>query len=392
MHRSFHTCRPKVCSRIIATPQATPQQPHYRPIANLAVPTLHKPAPNTPATAAPTAPPGNSFRSSITSWDKGSIYKPISFCYFSTSTMSSEASTSVHPIANAFSTSGSSGLYERARPSYPPEALSKIFTALHKSNDKNASGTGGINILELGAGTGIFTRLLISPPPTTPEIPPVNKIVAVEPGPGMREGFVSALTKKGIPVGTTGTDGEEKVQILAGTFDSIPVGDGWADAVVIAQAFHWSHGHYENALKEIGRVLKPGAPLLLIWNLEDKSLPDYHPWVPKVRDIYEQFEKGTPQYRLGWWKAIFDLPEYSERFEKDYEEYEFKRLLSATVDGVVTRILSKSYITALTDEEKVEVERQIREVMERERKEWDDEGKGIFKFPYATDLYVIWRK
>ncbi|KAF3284176.1 hypothetical protein TWF970_011395 [Orbilia oligospora] len=311
--------------------------------------------------------------------------------YFSTSATNIKMSSSVHPVADAFSTSGSSGLYEKARPSYPAESLSKIFTAFHKSI-KNNKTDGGINVVELGAGTGIFTRLLISPPETTPEIPQINKIVAVEPGPGMREGFISALTKKNISVGTTGVKGEEKVQILPGTFDSIPVEDAWADGIVIAQAFHWSHGHYENALKEIARVLKPGAPLVLIWNLEDRSIPEFHPWVAKLRDIYEQYENGTPQYRLGWWKAIFDLPEYKELYQEEYEKYKVQRLLSATVDGVVQRILSKSYITALSEEDKVQVEKNVREAMEKERKEWDDEGKGVFKYPYATDLYIIWKK
>ncbi|KAK6342398.1 hypothetical protein TWF718_007799 [Orbilia javanica] len=385
MLRSFRNCKPQVrpesVTRVITTP--TPQL-QYQP--SPVVPRLHKPTPLTPASPHPRKP-GNSFpsRYSHTACENRTFF---STCRI---TMSSSSSASVHPVADAFSTSGSSGLYEKARPSYPPESLSKIFAAFHKSGG-DGKRDGGINVVELGAGTGIFTRLLISPPETTPGLPLVNKIVAVEPGPGMREGFISALTKKNIPVGTAGISGQEKIQILPGAFDSIPVEDGWADAIVIAQAFHWAHGHYEGALKEIGRVLKPGAPLVLIWNLEDRSLPDFHPWVPRIRDIYEQFEKGTPQYRLGWWKAIFDLPEYKELYQEEYEKYEHKRTLSATVDAVVERILSKSYITALSDEEKVQVEKNIREVMDRERKQWDDEGKGIFKYPYATDVYIIWRK
>lgn len=357
----------KSIARTTTTPQPTL---HKLTTLTLATPNLRKPS--------------NFFPSG---YHNTTLYK----IYFFSTSAAAMASTSVHPVADAFSTSGSSGLYDKARPSYPPESLSRIFTAFHQSIENNKK-DGGINVLEVGAGTGIFTRLLISPPETTPEIPQINKIIAVEPGPGMREGFSSALTKKNIPVGTTGVNSEEKVQILPGTFDSIPVEDGWADAIVIAQAFHWSHGHYENALKELGRVLKPGAPLVLIWNLEDRSLPDIHPWVPKIRDIYEQFEKGTPQYRLGWWQVIFDLPEFEELYEEVWERYETKRTLSVTVDGVVERILSKSYITALSEEEKAQVEKNIREVMERERKQWDDEGKGVFKYPYETDVYIIWRK
>ncbi|KAK6503813.1 hypothetical protein TWF481_008819 [Arthrobotrys musiformis] len=365
--------------RGIAT--ATPQQ-LQKP--SPVVPRLHK----TPAGAAPNPrKPGNSFPAEYSHITRYSF----DFSTVTNAKMAASTSTSVHPVADAFSTSGSSGLYEKARPSYPPESLSKIFTAFHKSAG-NGNDRAGINIVELGAGTGIFTRLLISPPETTPQLPQINKIVAVEPGPGMREGFISALTSKNIPVGTAGTSGAEKVQILHGAFDSIPVEDGWADGVVIAQAFHWAHGHYANALKEIARVLKPGAPLVLIWNLEDRRIPDFHPWVAKIRDIYEQYEKGTPQYRLGWWKVIFELPEYKELYEEKYEEYETVRTLSATVDAVVERILSKSYITALDEEEKVKVEKSVREILETERKQWDDEGKGVFKYPYATDVYVIWRK
>ncbi|KAK6515869.1 hypothetical protein TWF281_004460 [Arthrobotrys megalospora] len=358
---------------------------------NLAVPTLHR---ITPASASIPEHPGNSFPHR-NSYPKYTTTKKYYFStYTPTMSSSTSASASVHPVADAFSTSGSSGLYDRARPSYPPEALSKIFAAFHKSLDnKPKKDENGVNILELGSGTGIFTRLLISPPPeSSPPIPKVSKILAVEPGAGMRDGFTAALTSRNIPVGTTGAAGGETVQVLPGTFDSIPVEDNWADAVVIAQAFHWSHGHYENTLKEISRVLRPGAPLILIWNLEDRSLPELHPWVPKIRDIYEQYEKGTPQYRLGWWKSIFDLDEYKQGFEIEPEVYEFKRTLPATVDAVVLRILSKSYITALTEEERKNVEKEAREVMEREKKQWDDEEKGIFQYPYATDLYVIWRK
>ncbi|KAF3927807.1 hypothetical protein ABW20_dc0101565 [Dactylellina cionopaga] len=314
--------------------------------------------------------------------------------------MSSEAGNTFHPLASsAFTTSGSSGLYDRARPSYPPEALSQIFTAFHDSlrskqpNTSSENAAKGINVVELGAGTGIFTRLLVSPPPDV-DTKDVNlaKLVAVEPSSGMREGFREGMEKLGVSVAEKGVDGEEVVQVVDGTFDNIPVNDGWADAVVIAQAFHWSHGHYESTLRSLARVLKPQAPLILIWNLEDRSLPNLHPWVAHIRDIYEAHEKGTPQYRLGWWKAIFELPEFKDNFNADYQYAEVKRVLPTTLQGVVDRVVSKSYITALDETEGKKVEDGVRGVLKNEKKVWVDEENGVFEYPYATDLYIIRRK
>ncbi|KAF3917568.1 hypothetical protein AA313_de0203139 [Arthrobotrys entomopaga] len=309
-------------------------------------------------------------------------------------TMSSSTATTgnVHPLASsAFSTSGESGLYDRARPSYPPEALSHIFTALHRSSSSKENDT-GINIIELGAGTGIFSRLLLSPPQDIPQSPPIAKFLAVEPATGMRQGFTTSLQRLNIPVGSTGVTGTEVVQVVNGSFTDIPAPEGWADAVIIAQAFHWSHPHYASTLSSLSRVLRPSAPLILLWNLEDRTLPEIHPWVPKIRDAYEAYEVGTPQYRRMWWKKIFELPEFEEYFDKEYQFEEVKRVLPTTVDGVVDRVLSKSYITALSPGDKETVERKVREVVEGEKKVWIDEAEGVFEYPYATDLYIIRRK
>ncbi|KAF3931317.1 hypothetical protein ABW19_dt0204707 [Dactylella cylindrospora] len=313
---------------------------------------------------------------------------------FHTLTAMSSSSGTFHPLASsAFTTSGSSGLYDRARPSYPPETLNHVFNALHQSYqsrpDKDSGN--GLNIVELGAGTGIFTRVLLSPPAgVDTQNVSINKLLAVEPSVGMRQGFRDATEKIGIKVGDKGVEGEELVQAIDGTFDNIPVQDGWADAVIIAQAFHWSHPHYSTTLVSLARALRPGAPLILVWNLEDRRSP-LHPWVPRIRDIYEAHEKGTPQYRHGWWKAIFDLPEYKGNFKENYDYLEVKRVLPTTEDQVVDRVVSKSYITALVEEDKKAVEDGVRDILKTETKVWIDESSGVFEYPYATDSYIIWR-
>ncbi|GAA5908864.1 hypothetical protein JCM6882_005470 [Rhodosporidiobolus microsporus] len=285
-----------------------------------------------------------------------------------------------------FSLSGASGLYDRARPSYPADAISSILSRLPA-----ASSTGeGALIVELGAGTGLFTRGLLSAlsVPGSPYHGRVRKVLAVEPSEGMRVGFEKGLEREGLR-GADGKVAGVEVECVEGTFEKVPVGEGEADLVVIAQAFHWIGHDGSRAVDEIARVLKPGATWAKIWNLEDRNTP----WVAQLRDTYEKFEKDTPQYRLGYWRSIWDLPSFPRLFTSPESHDIFTRSLPTTEDLVVDRIFSKSYITALSDEERKGVEEKAREIVRRgEGKEWIEAKEGVFAYPYATDLFMTTRK
>merc|ERR1711939_547267 len=114
------------------------------------------------------------------------------------------------------------------------------------------------------------------------------------------------------------------VTIADGNFEHIPASDQSADALFAAQAFHWvTRPGYDgaDAVEELARVLKSGASAFLIWNLEDRRTP----WVGQIRDVYEAHEAGTPQYRHGHWKSIFNTQAYSTYFEPPVElNYEQK--------------------------------------------------------------------
>ncbi|GAA6016059.1 hypothetical protein JCM11491_000655 [Sporobolomyces phaffii] len=276
-----------------------------------------------------------------------------------------------------FSQSGASGLYDRARPTYPGPAFDRILSVLG----------GHATVVELGAGSGIFTRgfLQAAASATQDADDLIDELIAVEPSRGMRDGFEKKLDELDR---NRSASRRVRVSIQDGLFDRIPVDDAKADLVVIAQAFHWVGRDGESAIREIARVLKPHGTLALIWNYEDRSVP----WVAQLRDAYEVHEAGTPQARLGWWKSIFDTEFYSATYAPAELET-FHRDLATTEDGVVDRILSKSYITALAQDEQDRVARDMRAIVARgDGKRWIDQTAGTFQYPYNTELYLIRKK
>ena len=60
-------------------------------------------------------------------------------------------------------------------------------------------------------------------------------------------------------------------EVVSGTAEELPLAEASADAITVAQAFHWFD--HERALPEFHRVLKPGGSLVLIWNSRDLDDP-----------------------------------------------------------------------------------------------------------------------
>src|SRR3954454_13116307 len=113
--------------------------------------------------------------------------------------------------------------YERVRPSYPGSAVAWLV------------GTEPQRVLDLGAGTGKLTRVIVALG---------HDVVAVEPLPEMRAELSAALPT---------------VETHAGSAEAIPLADASVDAVVVGQAFHWFD--QARAVPELARVLRPGGVL-----------------------------------------------------------------------------------------------------------------------------------
>jgi len=250
----------------------------------------------------------------------------------------------IHSAAHGFETGATA--YERGRPDYPAEVAGWLTGSL---------GLGpGKTVLDLGAGTGKFTRNLVATG---------AMVIAVEPVDGMRAKLVASLPQ---------------VRAVAGTAEAIPLPDASVDALVCAQAFHWFATR--SALAEMSRVLKPGDRLGLIWNMRDESTA----WVAAISDIIRPYEGDAPRAYKGTWKAAFPVPTLSP-LEAQHFPYGHT---GAPEDVIVNRTLSTSFIARLPDAEREAVAGRLRELIANHP---DLRGKAQITYPYVTETYTATR-
>ncbi|CDU25967.1 uncharacterized protein SPSC_06138 [Sporisorium scitamineum] len=295
---------------------------------------------------------------------------------------------------NGFDAAGGSGLYDRARPSYPPAAISTII-----AQATNAESPAPLRIVELGAGTGIATRMLLATATSAGEdgTPPpgIASLTAIEPSAGMRSHFETAIASGPASVKQQMQDQgllspSASITVEDGAFESFDAGSN-NDAVVVAQAWHWCQD-WDAALQQVAQSLRPNGILALIWNLEDREAA---PWVAQIRDLYEEYEDNTPQYRHMYWHVMYKSPTFASLFKAD-EPRHYHRTIPTTLQGVIDRALSKSYISVLPQEKRDKLVREMTDLLnttddKKLGRKWIDKEKGVWEYPYRTDLFIFRR-
>jgi SAM-dependent methyltransferase len=235
--------------------------------------------------------------------------------------------------------------YERARPSYPAEVVALIV-------GRGRVGPGR-RVLDLAAGTGKLTRLLV---------PTGASVVAVEPVPGMR----AQLER--LP---------HRVEVLDGTAENLPLDTDSVDAVTVAQAFHWFEPMV--ALAEIRRVLRHAGHLFLVWNTRDRD----HDWVRQFGDLLldgPDMERPYDSYYDVDYAAVvaeaggFTPTElWAHAWEQPCDE-----------DLLVERAASVSVVGALPADRRAAALDRVRELA---RTHPDLAGRAWFGFPYVTRVW-----
>jgi SAM-dependent methyltransferase len=213
--------------------------------------------------------------------------------------------------------------YARGRPEYPV-ALDQWLRSDLKLDDTRT-------VVDLGAGTGKFTRRLLATG---------ANIIAVEPVQEM----LAQLTQS-VPT----------VAARSGTAENIPVNNGAVDAVVCAQSFHWFAT--KAALQEIHRVLRPGGSLGLIWNVRDESVD----WAAGMTAIMAPYEGDAPRYRSGEWRKLFPAEGFGPLRAKHFPNGH----TGAPEQVIVDRVLSTSFIAALPRPQQHIVAARLRDLIAR---------------------------
>jgi ubiquinone/menaquinone biosynthesis C-methylase UbiE len=136
--------------------------------------------------------------------------------------------------------------YDEFRPG-PPATAAELFGDIS-----------GTDVLEVGAGTGKWTRFLV-------ELGAV--VTVVEPDDDMR----AVLVRR-----------SPNVRALQGAAERLPVDEGSFDTVLVSSAWHWFE--QPDATNEMARVLRDHGRLAVLWNGFSRDVA----WIASLAELRER--------------------------------------------------------------------------------------------------------
>jgi SAM-dependent methyltransferase len=209
-------------------------------------------------------------------------------------------------------------LYERYRPGPPVVAVDWILPDRVR------------RVVDLGAGTGALTRLLLDK---------ADEVIAVEPDDRMR-----AVLAAEVP----------GARPLRGRGDAVDLPDGSIDAVVASSSWHWMD--QPATLQEMGRILVPGGVLGALW-----SGPDLEgPLVQQARELLA----GSAGDLVGDGirpHPTLEIPAGAAFDQPDHETFRWDVALDA--DELVGLLGTFSWIITMTEDRRVQVLGQARRLL-----------------------------
>jgi SAM-dependent methyltransferase len=228
--------------------------------------------------------------------------------------------------------------YAVLRPTYPPELVPFL-----------TGGAGPRRVLDLGAGTGLLTGLLVDTG---------HEVVAVDPSAAMLEQLTRRLPG---------------VRTVVARVEALPLPDADVDVVTAAQAAHWFDPG--PAAVEIARVLRPGGAVGLLWSLRD----DRAPFVAALSALLaaEHVERFAPA-------AVADA--FARELGADVAATESVLVQRATPEDVVAGFATRSYAAAMTEQRRTAFLGGIRELIATHP---DTRGRDVVDLPHVVSAFRL---
>lgn len=239
--------------------------------------------------------------------------------------------------------------YARYRPGYAPQVLTAILSYVGRA-------TSSIDAADVGAGTGIWTRMLAAQG--------LHSVIAVEPNDDM--------LKHGLE-----TSSDAGIVWLTGTAEATGLPKGSIDLVTMASSLHWAD--FDHACAEFHRILRPGGAFAALWNprliepnpllveIEQQimklkpdirrvssgrsgvaeRLTDMLSAKPQFADVLyleaRHFLRQTPSEYIGLWKSVNDVqvqlgPELFRKF------LDFIEKRTAGLEAIETTYLTRAWV------------------------------------------------
>ena len=206
--------------------------------------------------------------------------------------------------------------YAALRPGYPADAVAFLV------------GDGGRPVLDVGAGTGLLTEVVLDAG---------HDVTAV------------------------------------GTAEAIPAGDASVDAVVAGQAAHWFDP--APAAREIRRVLRSGGTLGLIWNSRDERIA----WVGALGELISAEARGHEADQ-----GVVDS--FATELAADVDVLESGIVQPVTREQVVAGIATRSYVALMDDVRRASFLAGVRDLLHEHP---DTAGRKLLELPYVTRAYRL---
>lgn len=190
--------------------------------------------------------------------------------------------------------------YVAARPSYPLEAIDVLIEGL--------GDPAGLAVADLGAGTGISSRVIAARGPL---------VYAIEPNAKMREA----------------ASADRRVRWVDGTAETTSLPGAAVDVVAAFQAWHWVD--HPVAVAEARRILRPGGRMAAIYNERDER----DAFTAGYGEIVTAYATDATEQRRADALAAFAAidPPRTQRFE-------YVNIHRLDRDGLHKRAESSSYL------------------------------------------------